>query len=1119
MKYLFLPLLLCTSFSLLSQQPTIDSLREELSELKSDTALIERAIDLAILLEGRHPDSAQLLCQQAKALALAVQPPTTRAMALRKVGMGYRQIRQLDTALILFKQGLKIAEDHDFLDGRAFIHNSIGNLYYIKDEPQLALQQFEQAYTLHQAREDKDEQTATLNNMAIIHMEQGNFEKAIPLYEKALLLQEAIGNKIYQAMLQTNLALCYRNMDHFEQAITMFQKSSATFKEIGNKSGQAKTLGILGSVYKNQGNYVRALALFQESLKLRKSQGNKKAISTGLINFGGVYKELGDYTKSIANYQEALDTLKVLADRPGQALVLNRIGENLKLQGSYLEALKNLHAALAIRREVGPERLIPAPLFHIGDTYEKMDQLDSAEYYLRESLQVSMKLKDTQFETLALTTLGRVYRKKQQIPAAITTLERAYALSPENTYQKEKLDISRELYALYKSQNNLSKALLYHERYKAFQDSLFNEANTKAITRLESEYEFAQEKQQLEHEQEKEIMAIDGQLRRQRTFQLVMGIALFIALVLIFIIARYYRLKRRANEELQSLNEEILAQKDRLQELDHRKSHFFTNISHEFRTPLTVISGMAVQIQGQENIKHLIQRNSDNLLNLVHQILDLRKLETGGLDLQLIQSDIVFYLRYLLESFHSLAKDKGIKLHFLSDEPEFLMDFDQEKILRIVSNLLSNAIKFTPENGNVYLRLTVDHTRYTAGRAQREAFPPVGELRGASLLISIQDTGLGIAEDQLPHIFDRFYQVASPGPSKGAENTRPAEGTGIGLSLTKELVKLMEGQIQVESQVNEGTTFTVSLPIRRQAKLMIEPEDMVFAAGQPHEPTNDIGPLPIAAAAAKSGQGLSMDQVKSNEGRPSLLIIEDNPDVVVYLESILEDKYQIRLARDGQEGVERALELIPDLILSDVMIPCKDGFVVCETLKKDLRTSHIPIVLLTAKADVESRIAGLEHGADAYLAKPFHQKELLVRLEKLLVLRKILQERYQTQDWNTRSEDPAIRREDEFIARVREAVEAHIDDEDFAVEELCRSVGISRSQLHTKLKAITGRPTTHYIHLIRMQKAKDLLLSQAEMKMIHIGMEVGYPNPSHFSRLFKKEFGLSPSEFRKQKKC
>lgn len=564
---------------------------------------------------------------------------------------------------------------------------------------------------------------------------------------------------------------------------------------------------------------------------------------------------------------------------------------------------------------------------------------------------------------------------------------------------------------------------------------------------------------------------------------------------------------KHATKRIREDKETIERQAEELKALDKAKSRFFTNISHEFRTPLTVISGMAGQIRGQENLRKLIQRNSGNLLHLVNQILDLRKLETSTLDLQLIQGDIVFYLRYLLESFHSLAENKGIKLHFLSDEPEFLMDFDKEKILRIVSNLLSNAIKFTPENGNVYLRLTVDDTPYTAGREEREASPPVGGPRGALLLITVSDTGIGIAKDKLSHIFNRFYQVASPDLSKGGENTQQAEGTGIGLSLTKELVNLMEGEISVKSKTGEGTTFTVRLPVRREAELELQHVKNDLAAGLSS----------MSLPAAETGKSPGMRLGTESEDRPTLLIIEDNSDVVVYLESMLEDNYEIRIAGDGQEGIDLALELIPDLILSDVMMPRKDGFEVCETLKTDLRTSHIPIVLLTARADVESRIAGLEHGADAYLAKPFNQRELLVRLEKLLALRKVLQERYQTHDWRIQSKDPAIRREDEFIARVRQAIENHIDDEDFAVDQLCRSVGISRSQLHTKLKALTGRSTTHYIHLIRMQKAKELLLSQPDMKMIHIGMEVGYPNPAHFSRLFKKEFGLSPSEFRKQK--
>ncbi len=525
---------------------------------------------------------------------------------------------------------------------------------------------------------------------------------------------------------------------------------------------------------------------------------------------------------------------------------------------------------------------------------------------------------------------------------------------------------------------------------------------------------------------------------------------------------------------------ELELMNEKLKELDRVKSRFFTNISHELRTPLTVISGMAKQIgedpeawlrQGVE----MIRRNTDNLLDLVNQILDLRKLETGQLQLNLIQDNIIIYLSYILESFHSLAGQKQISLRFESREQELMMDYDPAKILRLITNLLSNAIKFTPEGGKVVLRV---------------------EKKGGRLYIEVSDTGIGIPKDKLTNIFDRFYQVDTAHRRKG-------EGTGIGLAIVKELVGLMEGEIDVESEEGKGATFSISLPIRQTASLQ---------QAQTMEGVQEQMSLMLSKAGHLSVQELKQEVHES--GLPRVLIVEDNADVRAYLKACLTGHYQIAIAEDGQEGIDKAKAEIPDLVVSDVMMPRKDGFELCESLKNDQLTSHIPVILLTAKADDESRISGLKRGADAFLAKPFNKEELLIRIEKLLDLRKKLQERYRTPDNLRPVEDEAIQKEDEFIISIREAVMANIDDENYGIPELCRDLAMSRSQLHRKLKALTDLSTSHFIRAIRLRKAKDLLLT-TDLNISEVAYEVGFRNPRYFSTTFSEEFGLTPNEFRK----
>lgn len=534
----------------------------------------------------------------------------------------------------------------------------------------------------------------------------------------------------------------------------------------------------------------------------------------------------------------------------------------------------------------------------------------------------------------------------------------------------------------------------------------------------------------------------------------------------------------------------------RLQELDAVKTKLYTNITHEFRTPLTVISGMADQVR--ENPAEwfaegldMIKRNSSRLLGLVNQMLDLAKLESGKMDLQLRQGDVVNYLKYLVESFHSFADSKGVKMHFLSDLDALTMDYDPEKLQQVLTNLLSNAVKFTPVGGHVYVdvRLRNDDARLKQPGNSNDAPAPGIEIR-------VRDTGIGISEDKLLHVFDRFYQADD-------SYTRHGEGTGIGLALTKELVKLMDGTITVRSQANKGAEFTVLLPVRTELTAIAEPmipKHIQKAEKQP----------------AVQGVG---KVVKKQNGHPVLLLAEDNPDVVAYLASCLAGQYQLLVARDGQEAIDIATTEVPDLLITDVMMPYKDGFEVCRTLREDAHTSHIPIIMLTAKADVESKLEGLEHGADAYLAKPFNKEELLLRIRKLLERRQELQQYYLGLAGISAGSQPARdipampETENQFVLDVRTIIEAHLDDGSFDVDQLCRKMAMSHSQLHRKLSALTGFPATKFIRYIRLNKAKELLQNPA-LSITAVAYDTGFNDPSYFGRVFKQEFGMTPQEWR-----
>ncbi len=525
----------------------------------------------------------------------------------------------------------------------------------------------------------------------------------------------------------------------------------------------------------------------------------------------------------------------------------------------------------------------------------------------------------------------------------------------------------------------------------------------------------------------------------------------------------------------------------RLKELDLIKTKVYTNITHEFRTPLTIILGMVEQIknnprQWYEEGMQMIQRNGKILLHFVNQLLDLAKLEFGAMPIHPIHGDILSYIRYVAESFHSLAESKSISLKQKTDLNELHMDYDPRIILHILSNLLSNAIRFTPEGGEI--EIMVHHTDLMDNNDQKT-------LSSGSVVFSVSDTGPGISPHQLPHIFNRFYRIEN-------NSLNGHKGTGIGLALTRELVDLLNGKISVENVAGGGARFIVILPITHEA-----PE------GSPGiEQVKEL----ISQYDVRSIQQVeNLEPEKKSDHDDVLLIIEDNVDVIKYLRSCLSNQYQIEVALDGKTGVQKAVDLVPDLIISDIMMPEMDGFAVCQELKVDEKTSHIPIVLLTAKTDIASRIEGFSRGADAYLTKPFSQKELLVRLQNLIELRRKLRARYSSLEPLSPTDDEALRVEDLFIEKLQKLLEERFGEENFGIADICQALQMSRAQLYRKVSALTGKPVATYIRSFRLLKARDLLLT-SNLTISEVAYRTGYKDIAHFSRSFRKEFGINPSE-------
>ena len=566
---------------------------------------------------------------------------------------------------------------------------------------------------------------------------------------------------------------------------------------------------------------------------------------------------------------------------------------------------------------------------------------------------------------------------------------------------------------------------------------------------------------------------------------------IFILIVAAVLIFRGYVIKVRLNEQLAKKNEELEHLNNEVMELTHSRLVFFTNISHELRTPLTLIADPIEMLLEEGGIKgrsrellKMVQRNAKALQQLVGSILDFRKIQNGKMELSLTRFDIVKALSVWTGDFQLTAERKHIQLQLdtssYTSSPEIIAD--KEKVSRILFNLLSNAFKYTPVNGKIIVSLgNAQETDVIEGYATRHL-----------LRISVKDTGKGIPSEERDKVFERFFQ------SKGASG-----GTGIGLALVKSFVELHHGTARVESEYGHGSNFIVILPCMQEGEIKDE------AAS-----TTEVDETVLQYIDDNSNQRGNMQQLVEAQGeKPTLLIIDDNNDIRQYERTLLQDRYIVLEAADGKEGIEIAMREVPDLVICDVMMPIMDGLEFTERLKTHVATSHIPVIMLTAKNLEEHRAEGYDHGADSYITKPFHAKVLLARIDNLLKQRCLLKNIFQKHSLpETEIEESSMDDRDKaFIKKLHEIIQSNLSNSDCSVEDIGRKVGLSRVQLYRKVKALTGTSVVDLLRKARLAKAHRLLESNGK-NISEVAYEVGFTSPSYFTKCFKEEFGILPGE-------
>jgi len=576
--------------------------------------------------------------------------------------------------------------------------------------------------------------------------------------------------------------------------------------------------------------------------------------------------------------------------------------------------------------------------------------------------------------------------------------------------------------------------------------------------------------------------------KNQQIFIIILIGSLLLTLILGGSFWRSLQLKKEANDKLQLKNEEVLRQQQQLVQMSDKvkaatqaKVDFFTNISHEFKTPLTLIMGFADDLLPAPKLSRdmqqgifLIKENANRLLRLVTQLMDFRKMESGRMNVKASENDLITFINSILSSYHRVAKKRNIDLKLISRYEELAVWFDVNMLDKVLFNLLSNAFKFTPNDSEIIVSISKDNLENT-------------------VQIKVEDKGKGMKPETVAHIFEAFYQ------GEGSKQS----GTGLGLPLSKKLVQLHNGDISVQSIPEKGSRFTITLPLGKKHF-----DEAQLLDGKPTQFV--VAPTTMPADLMENNLPLQ----DSSQNEHTLLIIEDNADIQFFLHKKLSSTYGITEALDGTTGLSLAFEQTPDLIICDVKLPEENGLAITKKLKSDLRTSHIPVLMLTSQSSLEQQIAGTKAGADAYMTKPFNVQYLKEKIKNLLYNRQLIKDSYGKELIVIADETATNPLDQQFLNQFFEFIEANYNRQDFQIADLSKELSLSRSQLYRKTKALLGMSVSDYIQNIRLSKAEELL-KKSELSISEIAYSVGYTSPEYFSTVFKNRYGVSPSNFEK----
>ncbi len=853
------------------------------------------------------------------------------------------------------------------------------------------------------------------------------FDEALTVHSEGLRQAEAIQDTLEWVQALNNVGTDYRRMgildiaqEYHYQAWSLCKVTTDTsFVAIKN---QAKSLNGLGNIYLTLGNYERADSALRKALVVEQRLGSTVGMAINYANLGSIFEHRGEIDSAWVYYRYSMEANQKAGSTLGIALCHSYFGSLYEQAQQYDEAAREYEAGYQLMRDSKDEWHKLNLLVALASIHSATRDDAQMLYYLEQARSNAEKIEDKEHLADIYTLYYKYYKRHGDWQAALTYYERATEM------KQSSLDMDKI--------NRMQNTSLTIERN--IQNRKMNKAK---IT--------------LEHE------------RAERRIENVTFAVIALLLLGFFGFFLYIqRIQRRNHKELKKMSS--------------MRETFFTNITHEFRTPLTLILGLSQDLQQDESEQtreraKSIERQGQGLLTLINQLLDISKIKSSVGESRTCRGNVTAHIAMIVDSYRDYASSRDIELTY-QPQDQVEMSFVPDYVNKVFNNLLSNAFKFTPPQGKISI---------TLWRADD------------SVCIDLSDTGHGMDQKTMEHAFDPFYQ---------AESDSKYIGTGIGLALVKQIVQASKGQITIESKLGEGTTFHIIVPIIND---QAAPQQTLSAATNkpllPHQETD-----------------LQDSECEQDESC-RLLVIEDNHDIAHYIGSQFEDHYSVSYATDGEEGFRKAVELVPDLIITDLMMPGVNGLELCRQIRSNEIVNHIPIIVVTAKVSEEERIKGIEAGADAYLTKPFNTTELRMLVERLLDSRKTLRQKFaqiviKGQEPDESETNKLEEADITFLTKVAALVNQQISqNKNTNVEEVASSLCMSSRQLHRKLKALTSYAPSAYILRLKIRKACELMDADAEMSLTDVAYQSGFDTYSNFSRSFKNICELSPSKYRDQK--